>query len=58
MYVDLMRTVGCQWSSRRPFGSTVTMAAAIVVEIGKFLESTIWIVPPPPGALVAGSFEP
>lgn len=48
-------TFGCQCNSRRPPGSKVTIDAAIVFEIGKFRESTIFIVPPPPGALVAAT---
>jgi hypothetical protein len=33
----------------------MTTEAAIVVDTGKFLESKIWIVPPPPGALMTGT---
>lgn len=32
----LRLTFGCQWSSRRPPGSNVTIAAAIVVEMGNW----------------------
>jgi hypothetical protein len=34
-------TVGCQCSSRRPFGSSTTNVAAIVFEMGKLVESIL-----------------
>lgn len=42
-------TLGCQCSSRNPPGSKLMTAAAMVVEIGKFLLSMILRFPPPPG---------
>jgi hypothetical protein len=34
-------TVGCQCNSRKPFGSSTTNVAAIVVAIGKLVESIL-----------------
>lgn len=51
-----IRTFGCQCSSLNPPGLIVTIDAAIVFAAGKFRESTIWIVPPPPGTSVAASW--
>ena len=44
-------TFGCQWSSRRPPGFSVTIADAMVVAIGKLRESTTLTEPPPPAAI-------
>lgn len=43
------RTLGCQCSSRRPLGSSSTIVAAIVLEMGKLVESMRRKVPPCPG---------
>lgn len=46
----MVLTFGCQCNSLNPFGSSVTIAAAMVVAMGKLRESTFASVPPPPGA--------
>jgi len=46
---------GCQCNSLSAPGLSVTIEAAIVFDTGKFVESTIWIVPPPPGTSVGAT---
>lgn len=50
-------TFGCQWSSRKPPGSSLTTAPAMVFAMGKFRESIIARVPAPPGTVLGGRRE-